>query len=168
MDFFELQHRARRKTGWILLAFLVAVALIVLSINAVGGLIYLAATERPLFPVMPALAAVPRSAYVVTTIIVLGVILGGTLVRMHQLADGGAAVAGMVGARRIAHGTGNLQEKRLLNVVEEMALASGIAVPQVYVMDGESAINAFAAGYSPHEAAIVVTQGALERLSRDE
>ena len=168
MDFFEHEHRARRNTGWILLAFLVAVAAIVLSINVVGGYIYLIATERPLFPAGQALALVPRSAYAVTTVVVLGVILGGTLVRMHQLADGGASVADMVGARRIARDTGVLEEKRLLNVVEEMALASGIAVPQVYVMDGEDTINAFAAGYSPHSAAIVVTRGTLERLGRDE
>ncbi|HVQ61502.1 MAG TPA: M48 family metalloprotease [Burkholderiales bacterium] len=168
MDFFEQQHRARRNTAWILLAFLLAVAAIVVSINVVGGAIYLIATERPLLPVLPALAAVPRSAYVVTTLVVLGVILAGTLVRLNELADGGVAVAEMVGARRIARDTGSLEEKRLLNVVEEMALASGIAIPQVFVMDRETTINAFAAGYSPHEAAVVVTEGALKRLDRDQ
>jgi Zn-dependent protease with chaperone function len=168
MDFFEQQHRARRRTAWILLAFLLAVAAIVLSINVVGGTIYLVATERPLLPVGRALAAVPHSAYVITTLVVLGAILGGSLARMHELAGGGAAVAEMVGARRIARDAGSLEEKRLLNVIEEMALASGIAVPQVFVMDGEGSINAFAAGYSSHEAAIVVTEGALKRLSRDE
>jgi Zn-dependent protease with chaperone function len=168
MDFFQQQQRARRNTAWILLAFLLAVAAITLSINVVGGYIYLVATGRPLLPVGRALAAVPHSAYVITTLVVLGVILGGTLVRLRELAGGGAAVAEMVGARRISRETGDLEEKRLLNVVEEMALASGIAVPQVFVLDGEAAINAFAAGYSANEAAIVVTQGALGRLSRDE
>jgi Zn-dependent protease with chaperone function len=168
MDFFEQQHRARRRTGWILLAFLVSVAAIALSINVVGGYIYLVVTERPLLPVGRALAAVPHSAYVITTLVVLGVIFAGTFARMHELSDGGVAVAGMVDARRIARDTGSLEEKRLLNVVEEMALASGIAVPQVFVMDGETSINAFAAGYSPHEAAVVVTEGALGRLGRDE
>jgi uncharacterized protein (UPF0333 family) len=70
MDFFEQQHRARRNTGWILLAFLLAVAVIVLSINMVGGYIYLVATERPLLPVARALAAVPHSAYIITTLVV--------------------------------------------------------------------------------------------------
>jgi Zn-dependent protease with chaperone function len=168
MDFFEQQHRARRRTGWILLAFLVSVAAIALSINVVGGYIYLVVTERPLLPVGRALATVPHSAYVITTLVVLGVIFAGTFARMHELSDGGVAVAGMVDARRIARDTGSLEEKRLLNVVEEMALASGIAVPQVFVMDGETSINAFAAGYSPHEAAVVVTEGALGRLGRDE
>src|SRR5215471_12127862 len=168
MDFFEQQHRARRHTAWILVAFLLAVAAIVLSINVVGGWIYLVATERPLLPVVRALYAVPHSAYWVTTFVVLGVILVGTLVRLSELSGGGVAVANMVGARRIARDTGSPEEKRLLNVVEEMALASGVAVPQVFVMDREASINAFAAGYSPHEAAIVVTQGTVARLNRDE
>ena len=168
MDFFEQQHRARRRTGWILLAFLLAVALIVLSINVAGGYIYLVATERPLLPVGRALAAVPHSAYLITTLVVLGVIGGGTLVRLNQLSGGGIAVAGMVEARWISRGTDDPEERRLLNVVEEMALASGVAVPNVFVMEREDAINAFAAGYSPHEAAIVVTRGALKRLGRDQ
>src|SRR5215467_9693925 len=168
MDFFEQQHRARRHTGWILIAFLLAVAAIVLSINVVGGWIYLVATERPLLPVVRALYAVPHSAYWVTTFVVLGVILVGTLVRLSELSGGGVAVANMVDARRVARDSSVPEEKRLLNVVEEMALASGVAVPQVFVMDRETSINAFAAGYSPHEAAIVVTQGTLARLNRDE
>ncbi|MGB5079470.1 MAG: M48 family metalloprotease [Burkholderiales bacterium] len=168
MDFFEQQQRARRNTGWIVLAFLLAVAAIVLSINAVGGYIYLFATERPLLPVGSALATVPRPAYVVTTLIVLGTIAGGTLARLHALAGGGGAVADMVGARRLKRDTADPGERRLLNVVEEMALASGVAIPQAFVMDGQSSINAFAAGYSPNEAAVVVTEGMLKRLNRDE
>ena len=87
MDFFLQQRRARRRTGWILLAFLLAVAGIVLSINVVGGYIYLVATSRTLWPVAQALAAVPRSAYVVTTLVVLGVVAGGTIRRMVALSS---------------------------------------------------------------------------------
>ena len=168
MDFFDQQHRARRNTGWILFAFLLAAAGIVLSINVAGAYIYLFATEGPLLPVGRALASVPRSAYTVTTLVVLGAIAWGTLARIYALAGGGAAVAGMVGARRVGRETANPVEKRLLNIVEEMALASGVAIPQVFVMDGQSSINAFAAGYSPNEAAVVVTEGTLKRLNRDE
>lgn len=168
MDFFEQQHRARRHSGWILLAFLLAVAGIVLSINVVGGYIYLFAAERPLLPIGRALAAVPRSAYAITTLVVLSVIAGGTLARIYALAGGGGAVADMVGARRLKRDTTDPEERRLLNVVEEMALASGVAVPQAFVMDDQSSINAFAAGYSPNEAAVVVTEGMLKRLNRDE
>jgi len=168
VDFFEQQHRARRHTGLMVLMFLLAVAGIVLSINVVGGWIYLFATEKPLLPVVHALAAVPRSAYVVTTLVVLGVVAWGTLTRMYALSGGGASLALMVGARRVKRDSQSPPDRRLLNVVEEMALASGIVVPQVYVMYGQPAINAFAAGYSPNEAAVIVTQGTLENLSRDE
>jgi Zn-dependent protease with chaperone function len=168
MDFFLQQHRARRRTGLIVLAFLLAVAGIVLSINVVGGYIYLYATDQPLWPVARSLAAVPRSAYVVTTLIVLGAVASGTITRMVALSAGGAAVAEMVGARRVKRDSGDLRERKLLNVVEEMALAAGVAVPQLFVMDGQTSINAFAAGYSPNEAAVVVTQGTLDRLTRDE
>jgi Zn-dependent protease with chaperone function len=168
MDFFEQQHRARRHTGLMVLMFLLAVAGIVISINVVGGAIYLYATDRPLLPVVRALAAVPRSAYVVTTLVVLGVVAWGTLTRMYDLSGGGASLALMVGARRVKRDSQSPPDRRLLNVVEEMAVASGVVVPQVYVMDGEPAINAFAAGYSPNEAAVIVTQGTLDNLSRDE
>jgi Zn-dependent protease with chaperone function len=168
MDFFEQQHRARRNTGWILIAFLLAVAGILVSINVTGAYIYLFATERPLLPVGLALASVPRSAYTITTLVVLGAIAWGTLGRVYALAGGGAAVAGMVGARRVGREAADAVEKRLLNIVEEMALASGVGVPRVFVMDGQSSINAFAAGYSPNEAAVIVTEGALKRLNRDE
>ncbi len=168
MDFFLQQQRARRRTGAIVLMFLLAVAGIVLSINAVGGYIYLYATDRPLWPVVRSLAAVPHSAYGVTTLVVLGIIAWGTLTRMYELSSGGVAVAAMVGARWVKRDSADPQERRLLNVVEEMALASGIGVPQLFVMDEQKSINAFAAGHSPNEAAVVVTKGALENLSRDE
>jgi Zn-dependent protease with chaperone function len=168
MDFFEQQHRARRHTWLMALMFLLAVAGIVVSINVVGGWIYLFATDRPLLPVVYALGAVPHSAYVVTTLVVLGIVAGGTLTRMYDLSGGGASLAMMVGARRIKRDSQSTPDRKLLNIVEEMAIASGITVPQVYVMDGETAINAFAAGYSPNEAAVIVTQGTLENLSRDE
>jgi len=168
MDFFEQQQSARRQTWLMVLVFLIAVAGIVLAINVVGGWIYLYATDRPLLPVVRALAAVPRSAYVVTTLVVLGVVAWGTLTRMYELSGGGASLALMVGARRVKRDSQSAPDRRLLNVVEEMAIASGITVPQAYVMDGEPAINAFAAGYSPNEAAVIVTQGTLEHLSRDE
>lgn len=168
MDFFEQQHRARRYTVVMVLMFLAAVAAIVLSVNVVGGYVYLVAMERPLLPAGRALAAVPHSAYVVTTLVILGIVAWGTLTRTYELSGGGAAVANMVGARWVKRDSQNPPERRLLNIVEEMALASGISVPQVYVMDDEREINAFTAGYSPNEAAVVVTRGALENLDRDE
>ena len=85
-----------------------------------------------------------------------------------QLSSGGKAVAEMVNARRIDSGTRDPLERRLLNVVEEMAIASGVRVPAVYVMDGEPGINAFAAGFQPSDSIVAVTRGTLETLNRDE
>ena len=88
--------------------------------------------------------------------------------RIRSLAAGGAAVAAMAGARQVAPGTRDALERRLLNVVEEMAIASGVRVPAVYVMDDEPGINAFAAGWEVSSAALAVTRGALQVLTRDE
>src|SRR5258708_25669160 len=74
----------------------------------------------------------------------------------------------MIEARDMERDTAERWERRLLNVVEEMALASGMDEPLVFVMDDQNTINAFAAGFSPHEAAIIVTRGALESLNCDE
>jgi Zn-dependent protease with chaperone function len=168
MDFFEHQQQARRHTALMVLMFVAAVVAIVLAINVVGGFIFLYATDHPFFPPGRALAAVPRMAYVVTTGVVLAAIAWGSISRMMDLSSGGAAVAELLGAQRIKRDSQQPLERRLLNIVEEMALASGISVPQVYVMDEARSINAFAAGYSPNEAAVTVTRGTMEQLSRDE
>ena len=168
MNFFEHQHRARRSTALMLLLFALAVAAIVAVLNLVGAAVYVLAFDLPLLYESHLFEAVPRQVYGWSTAIVLCVIAGGTAWRLYQLSGGGIAVADLVGARHVGRGTGEPSERRLLNVVEEMALASGIAVPLVFVLDGQRTINAFAAGYSPHEATIIVTQGAPERLNRDE
>src|SRR5258706_13858705 len=85
-----------------------------------------------------------------------------------QLSSGGKAVAEMVGARRVSSDTRDPLERRLVNVVEEMAIAAGVRVPAVYVMDGEAGINAFAAGYDTSDSIVAVTRGTLEALNRDE
>ena len=74
----------------------------------------------------------------------------------------------MMGARRVSPGTRDPLERRLLNVVEEMAIAAGTRVPAVFVRDGETAINAFAAGYDISDTVVAVTRGTLETLNRDE
>jgi Zn-dependent protease with chaperone function len=114
------------------------------------------------------LQQVPRSVYLWSSIATLLVIGWGTASRLYQLSGGGVAVAHLIGARHVKRDTGDPAERRLLNVVEEMALASGIIVPLVFAMDDQQAINAFAAGYSPNEATIIATRGALEQLNRDE
>ena len=104
----------------------------------------------------------------VTALAVLAVVGIATAVKTHRLGDGGTRVAESLGGRRVAPNTRDRLERRLLNVVEEMAIASGIAIPAVYVLDEEEGINAFAAGYAPNDAAVAVTHGALTTLSREE
>jgi Zn-dependent protease with chaperone function len=158
MNFFEHQELARRASRRLIVLFVLAVIAVVIAVNAAGALAYLWATGGGL----------PRGFFATNTAIVLALIGGGTLWEMHRLSAGGEVVAQMVGARAVDPGTRDLLERRLLNVVEEMALASGVAVPRVYVLDNEATINAFAAGHSISDAVIAVTRGALTRLTRDE
>ncbi len=162
MNFFEHQKRARRNTLGLVILYLLAVLGILIAINALVSLLYVFDSES--------LAGVraPEALHWFALLVSAVVILGATAYKVIQLADGGEAVARMVGARQVMPQSSGLSERRLLNVVEEMAIASGMTVPGVYVMDDEPAINAFAAGYAPNEAVITLTRGALEQLNRDE
>ena len=102
------------------------------------------------------------------TVAALGLIAGGSLFKIAQLAGGGTTVAERLGGRRMYPNSLDPNERRLLNVVEEMALASGVPVPPVFLLKNEQGINAFAAGFSPSDAVIGVTRGCVEQLSRDQ
>src|SRR5882672_1374805 len=167
MDFFEQQHRARSRTWLMLLLFVLAVAAIVAVLNLVGVAVYIWIFDPPILYERNLLQAVPRHVYGWSTAVILGVIAWGTGRRLYQLSGGGVAVADMIGARHMKRDTGAPAERRLLNVVEEMALASGISVPLVFVMDDQHTINAFAAGYSPNEATIIVAREFSHILNGD-
>lgn len=162
MDFFEAQALARRRSGRL-------VALFALALLGTIGALYAAAVFIADLAGHNATGALWRpdllAGVAVLTLLVSGV---ASLIRWNQLRAGGPAVAELVGGRRLAPDTTDLRERTLLNVVEEMALASGVPVPAVYILPDEPAINAFAAGYSPADAAVAVTDGALARLDRDE
>ena len=163
MDFFEHQEQARKKSGLLVLYFILAVIGIVVSIYAVvvGVNAFLGDSKGPIQfwnPVLFAGSAISTSL----------VILLGTGYKTLQLSSGGAAVARDLGGRQIDVNTTDYHERRLLNIVEEMAIASGVPVPDVYVMDDESAINAFAAGKSTSDAVVGVTRGCMKLLTRDE
>lgn len=96
------------------------------------------------------------------------VVMGGSLTKMAALRQGGSAVADMLGGRPVNTNTSEPDERKLLNVVEEMAIASGIPVPQVYLLENEEGINAFAAGTSVDDAVVGVTRGCMTLLNRDE
>jgi Zn-dependent protease with chaperone function len=173
MDFFQHQDDARKKTGRMIFLFLLAVIAIVVALNAVFGGIYLygigeMSKHTSSVPQFSQIKTIPPELFVAVSVITLIVIAGGSAFRVAQLSGGGEVVAAMVGARKISRDTKDPMEKRLINVVDEMAIASGVTVPQVFVMDDEPAINAFAAGYKPNEAIVAVTRGSLEQLERDE
>ena len=168
MNFFEHQHKARRKTGLLVFLFALAVMLIVLAVNlAIYFTFYLStgATKTQLINGLASWATQPYTIWI--SLATLAVILLGTLSTFFKLRGGGRVVAELVGASRIDTATQDFNEKRLINIVEEMSIASGTPVPELYVLE-DDAINAFVAGYRPTEAVLVVTRGALNNFSRDE
>lgn len=144
--------------------FALAVLAIVLAVNLALALLFIWVQGQPL----SGTHSYPKGFFATNTLVTLGLIAGGTLIELFNLRDGGDAVARMAGGTVVAPNTADARERRLLNVVEEMALASGITCPSVYVLARETSINAFAAGYNANESVIAVTQGALTRLTRDE
>jgi Zn-dependent protease with chaperone function len=156
MNFFEYQTAARKSTGRLVLLFAIAVTLIVASIY---------------FAVMIAFHQDGwwrADVFFCVTGGTLLIILAGSAYKVSQLSSGGKTVAEMLGGRLITPGTADPVERKLLNVVEEMSIASGTPVPPVYIMDDEDGINAFAAGFTPRDAVISVTRGTATMLSRDE
>lgn len=168
MDFFEHQDAARRKTSLLVFYFLLAVTLIIVSIYAVFWAVFVwsasqqdGARHRP----APSLWNPTLFAWVAGGTVLI--VTTGTLTKIAALSSGGESVARMLGARPLEHGTTDPDEKRLLNVVEEIALASGTSVPRVFLTE-DASINAFAAGFSTRDAVIGVTRGCMNQLSRDE
>ncbi|MBC3862743.1 M48 family metallopeptidase [Undibacterium jejuense] len=164
MDFFEQQDQAHRQSRKLLILFALAVIAILVAVNVSLALIWKwgFAMRTPGHP------GYPTGFFFINTAVTLLFIVGGTMFETFRLRDGGDAVAQMAGGRLVMPDSTDAKERRLLNIVEEMALASGIACPRVYVLDREDAINAFAAGYHQNEAVVAVTQGSLTRLTRDE
>ena len=165
MDFFAHQEQARRKTKVLVFYFGLAVVLMIGAIYVACAFLFpLARAEASAEPVSlwnPQLMLLVAGA-------TLAVIIIGSLIKIAELASGGSAVATALGGRRVNPQTRDPDERKLVNVIEEMAIASGIPVPEIYVMDDELGINAFAAGHSPSDAAIGVTRGAIRLLNRDE
>ncbi len=165
MDFFQHQEQARRKTSLLVVYFLVAVVLIIVAVYAaVAGVLFYGQGRGQYggatlwFP----------DVFAAVSLGTLAVISGGSLYKFAELSGGGETVARSLGGRRIDPNTTDLGERMLLNVVEEMAIASGTPVPPVFVLDHEGAINAFAAGTTPQNAVVAVTRGTIDTLKRDE
>jgi Zn-dependent protease with chaperone function/uncharacterized tellurite resistance protein B-like protein len=158
LGFFEQQDRARRATARLLVLYTIAVAAIVACANLVVVPVYVLWTGEP----------ASAALYAVVSLATLGIIALGSVEIIARLSLGEGELALLLAGRRVARSSGIDAERRLVNVVDEMAIASGLAAPPVYLLSREPGINAFAAGRSPNQAIVVVTRGALEQLTRDE
>lgn len=166
MDFFARQDRARRRTSQLLVWFVLGVAAVVGSVYQ--AVLLLLSVSRSEDAPSPLHGLWQPDLFVAVAGVTLAVIAFASLYKVLMLREGGEAVARLLGGRIVDPNTDRPLERRLLNIVEEMALASGVPVPGVYVLDSEAGINAFAAGFSPSDAVIGVTRGSLETLNRDE
>jgi Zn-dependent protease with chaperone function len=173
MDFFGAQARARQQSrllGWGFAACLLAVVLVLNAAVLTALRVGYASGDHP-EPYGNSLtewALLHPGPVFWTTLLVGGFIGCASLFRMMQLREGGGYVARSVGGVRVERSTPDPRRRLLHNVVEEMALASGVPVPEVYVLERDNSINAFAAGHTPANAAVTVTYGALQRLNRDQ
>lgn len=166
MDFFEHQEQARRKTGILIFYFILAVVGIILAVYFLATVILTFLDDgqghvgaNPFWrPEVLLYTGVGTALIVFLT----------SAFKTAQLSGGGAVVARELGGRELDLNTTDFHERRLLNVVEEMAIASGVPVPTVFVMDREGSINAFAAGKTTSDAVVGVTRGCMTLLTRDE
>jgi Zn-dependent protease with chaperone function len=169
MDFFQSQEVARKKTGRLIVYFLLAVILIIATVYVAIAAVLLLADPA-------ARDGAPGSVYSLWNPELFGAVAvgtaalvsGGSLYKIASLSGGGQTVAELLGGRLLHAETTDPDERRILNVVEEMAIAAGTPVPPVYLLEKEEGINAFAAGHSPNDAVVAVTRGCVRTLSRDE
>ena len=169
MNFFEAQHQARKQSKRLVLLFVLAVLAIVAAIDLVVVAALLANNEDAAAGLTLGESLRQHTGLLlVVSLAVAGVIGLASLFKVGTLRSGGAVVAQSLGGTLVSAETTNPHHRRLRNVVEEIAIASGVPVPEIYVLEQESGINAFAAGYTPADAAVAVTRGALEKLKRDE
>ena len=175
MNFFRAQNEARGRTTKLVVLLVLAIVILTGSLYVIGVLLSDIRSVPGGFRGRSSLVFdgshrdwFQPKLFCLTTGLALTVIIGGSLLRISELAKGGGAIAIRLGGRLIGANTTDLAERRYLNVVQEMALASGLPVPLCYVIDGDDTINAFAAGNEPQDAAIGITRGALLNLTRDE
>jgi Zn-dependent protease with chaperone function len=169
-NFYERQAAARRTTKWLMAMFTISVICIVAGVflatlAAVGYGQHMQEgfeLNNPGIPLDDLTLPFGASA---GTLALIGC---GSLFKIAQLRGGGTTVAENLGGYRVPQNTTDPVERRLVNVVEEMAIAAGMPVPPIYLLKNEEAINAFAAGYSPSDAVVAVTRGTAEQLTRDQ
>jgi Zn-dependent protease with chaperone function len=188
MDFFQRQEIARRNTRWLEIYFALAVICTVAAVYVVALVVdhiefmpraapsyndygnnLIGPSDGGSPELFIGLADLWNPQLFIGVSLVTGfVILCGSLYKISQLSSGGSAVAEMMNGVQIDPNTTNPDERKLVNVVEEMAIASGTPVPGIYILPGDTTINAFAAGHSTSDMVVCVTRGAMTYLRRDE
>jgi Zn-dependent protease with chaperone function/uncharacterized tellurite resistance protein B-like protein len=172
MDFFERQDRARRSTKLLMVYFGAGVVLLTCAVYFAVAILFVAVGQqhhhRHAFGPEAQFALWNPNLFFGVAIGTCSVIAIGSISKTLELARGGSVVATQLGGRLVNPASTNSDERKLLNVVEEMSIAAGIPMPQVYVLPGEQGINAFAAGHTTSDAVVAVTSGAMRLLSRDE
>jgi Zn-dependent protease with chaperone function len=173
VDFFARQELSRRNTRILIGLFALAVTATVAAVTFATAVL-IAMYRQPYgsrsidsFAPLSWLAG-SASELLLIAGLTAGFIGLASLYRIVTLASGGGQVARLLGATEVSPSTTDLLQRRLINVVEEMAIASGTPVPEIFVLEQEQGINAFAAGQTPADAAVAVTRGALDRLTRAE
>ncbi|MCW9030403.1 MAG: M48 family metallopeptidase [Gammaproteobacteria bacterium] len=168
MNFFKAQDKARQNTTRLVVLFALAIVSLVLLTNLlfIGTFAYMGTNENDSF-IYAFTHAIDRDIIIVVSVGVSLLIIIGSIYKTLSLSKGGPAIAEMLGGQLIPQSTTDHQERKLLNVIEEMSIAAGMPIPKAYILN-ESSINAFAAGQSNSNAVIGVTRGALTQLTRDE
>ncbi len=166
MNFFKSQDIARRNTTRLIVLFSLAVISLIVLTNILVMVVF-GYLDPETLNNGNITAHFDWARFAMVSIAVVSVVVFGSLYKVHALSGGGARVAEMMDAELIVEDNGDLNKQKILNVVEEMAIASGTPVPPVYLLD-EDGINAFAAGYQASDAVIGITRGAIEKLSREQ
>ena len=175
MNFYKSQDEARKKTKLLVFYYILAIVATVLFMYALLSLVYVHVVggEGAQFDVNGQPLDFWQKyldfyRFMVVSGVTIAVILMGSAYKSMQVSAGGGVVASSLGGRLVDPSTNDAEERQLLNIVEEMAIASGVPVPQVWVIDADRGINAFAAGTEPGNAVIGVTRGTIQRLNRAE
>ncbi len=168
MNFFESQDRVRKNTAKLVFLFALAVIILIIMTNLLVMMVFGYVNSEQLRDSETLIQQMDWQAFVAVGAGVSVVILVGSLYKIMALSAGGKAVAESLGGQLIPQDTEDLNRRKLLNVVEEMAIASGTPAPPVYLLADELGINAFAAGFSPRDAVIGVTQGTIDHLTREQ
>ena len=168
MNFFEHQDLARKNTRKLVVYFILGVIGVIVTLHVVIATFWAFREIKGEHGQVDLSALVHPGIAAVSTALALTIIAIGSFIKIAELRGGGRVVAERLGGRLIRPDSTDRVERKILNIVEEMSIASGVPTPPVYLLDQERSINAFAAGFAPESAVVAVSRGCVERLNRDE